>query len=149
MCIRDRLGANLSNSNLHKANFSNSIMFLSSLENSDLSNARLHATNLSHANLNNANLTKAKFSARKVNNILVPQKHKSGISKKITIKEHERTMSQYVYGGVCKNCNDVFERLSFGSRFPVYCDYCAGLTPKEKLKYQKKSKPQKSLSRIK
>jgi len=96
-----------------------------------------------------ANLTQAKFSARKINKIPVPQKCKSGKSKKIIIKEHERTISQYVYGGVCKNCKDVFERLSFGLRFPIYCAHCASLTPKEKLKFKKSSKLQKSLSRIK
>jgi len=86
----------------------------------------------------------------KKSNEATPEKRKSGKSKMITITEHQRKMSQYIYAGVCKNCQEAYERKSFGNRFPVYCDACAVLTPKEKLKYQEaKLKKQIRLSIIK
>lgn len=74
-----------------------------------------------------------------------PKKVKTNCVKGIIIPEHERFIHQYIYAGICKNCNQAFERYSFGFRFPVYCGSCSCLTSSQRKKYQKNQ----SLTRIK
>ncbi|NJL09877.1 MAG: hypothetical protein HC908_05875 [Calothrix sp. SM1_7_51] len=50
-------------------------------------------------------------------------------SKEIFIKAHVRIIRQRSYRFVCKQCNQVSERICFPSQ-PLYCDRCRPPKPK-------------------
>lgn len=58
-----------------------------------------------------------------------------------TVKAHKRTISLKTFRFVCKQCDKMSERKSFGGR-PVFCESCA-MPPRQHLdtKSKKKKKP--------
>ena len=52
-------------------------------------------------------------------------KKKTGDSKTVTVKQHNRTLTQNVYGIVCKDCKQATERITYAFSAPKYCEPCA------------------------
>ena len=65
------------------------------------------------------------------------EKIKTNLYKQDFVKAHKRKRYQYIYNGVCSNCKELFERHSYGTKFPKYCLDCAMLYPSQRKKYSR------------